>query len=334
MDEANKPLPGASKSSESRPNSQMVNPPENVFAKPGNVKPVPQDWVPPITCAAEWKPWREKFWDSSCYYIQTCFFQNQEMMDLFFKSAVRKGAELGKFKKMDELITLHGKTHSGKALLDRLEKEFCPSTETDRRRATDQFLAFKRGAMTLLQASTALGQVVLKCRDLGYEPGNDTLEAKYMSLLVDSERPFIGLYIDIAKSKDPENKLSSYDKALWAIEQLARSQRDHGLQGGGTTSTSLAADGTGGRGGRGGRRGRGGRGGGPRRETYEAGGAGRGKKCGNCGYEDCKGGDQCRAANKKCKHCDKIGHFKAMCRSKAKDEKAAMAEGEAVYPFQ
>ena len=199
-------------------------------------------------------------------------------------------------------------------MLDCLEKELLPATETDRRTVIGKFLRYERGSKTLLEAVTELNQCMLKCRQIGFEANDDVVEFVYKSMLNTQENVHFNSYYTA-----PDDPKAVAKPTIAAIEALARKQAEV-VGRGQSAGISLAANST-----HDGKRK-------PKRAGFKPKGkGGSGGKCTNCTDDNCKGGDQCSAGRMTCFKCGKTGHVKAMCKSKGKgkgDAKANLAGGD------
>jgi hypothetical protein len=298
--------------------STSGDPSEDRTAMFRGVRPGQLDWVAPISSAADFRMWSFKFRVGASTYLSKEVYPEEDKQHMACLNALLKASTLGGFAKMDELIMLlDSQGVKCEDMLIRLQSELLPSTETDRIRATDQFMSFQRGGTGLMIAARELGQLVLKCNQLGYKPDADTVSAKYKSLLSQSERPLFELYHDgIVDVRD------ALQRTIQAVEKLARAQ-DGGKQAGGngaSTGISCTAKDFKSK---------------PKRAGFNPKGPnGKGDSksaCGKCGKKSCEGGAKCSAADKECYKCGKKGHLQALCRSAGKGAggkaAAAVADG-------
>lgn len=165
-------------------------------------------------------------------------------------------------------------------------------------------MSFNRGRKTLLDSIKELKVILLECAKHGFKPEAETVKAKLESLVNPEELPVYRLYL-----KNEQGDDTGYDKAMRAMESLAKDQADVVCQSNDTGGTPPFAGGAF-------RSKRG-----VRRKGYPEREEGDSKKCKRCG-KGCplaRGGDRkkCYAYDKKCKKCGKLGHFEAVCKSKA-----------------
>lgn len=295
-------------------NSQVVVPvrTQQMQQKPGQI-----DWVKKLDSAEHWKRWRYTFQRNAKVYLSKIVYPDDEMRHDAYIVALLKAAEGSKIQeKLETLIQLHDEVKGVKCeeMLDGLERDLLPMTETDRRLVIDQFMKFQRGAKSLLDAVTELSQLVLKCKQLKFEPNDDTVTYKYMSLLNREENALYGPYYSNTGNG------SELEKTIQAVEAMARKLAEVG-----TCSVNMANGISCAANGNGNYKGNGKK---PKRAGFNSNGKKKkARPCGKCGRKSCEGGGKCSAADLECYKCGKTGHLQAMCRSagKGSDGKAAAA---------
>lgn len=290
----------------------------------GRIRKGQLDWVENIDKPSDFRSWRYRFGIGARIYLSKEVYPNEEDRQSAWLMALIKAGS--KFPEMCQLIELYDNAGSKcEEILKKLADRFLPADDIDRKRATAQFMAYVRSRQSLLEATKGLKLVLLECQKFGYTPDNETVKAKFESLIRPEERPMYRLYL-----KNEEEDDTGYGQVLQAVEALGKDQED-ASKGSSGVSTDFAGgafshgskekkhrD--------------------PRRKGFLP-RSGDGKsatqicdRCGkNCPFTRGQDKTKCYAHDKPCKKCGKKGHFEKMCKTKlivgtALEKAAAKAE--------
>lgn len=273
-------------------------------------------WIPNIKKPADIRSWNYKFRTGAGLFLSDKVYDDTAERKLAWEMALLKSA--ADFEEMCLLIQLFSNAgYECEDLIDKLVSHYLPSLDIDRKKTAAAFMAFARGRLSLHAAVKEYSLMLLECKKYDFDPGDIAVCAKLEALLKPEEMVSYKLYLNMQPAG-----MSARLKSFSAIEALGKDQEDCGQD---ETDGPLFAGGAFTRGKKSRERRSGydpkeGHGGNYHQQHSNNQQGQETKPCVRCGKKCplARGGDKskCYAYDKKCRKCDKLGHFESMCKSK------------------
>lgn len=270
-------------------------------------------WIPSIKKPGDIRSWNYKFRTGAGLFLSEKVYRDNAERKLAWETALLKAAS--EFDEMCQLIEIFSTAgYDCEALLNKIVEHYVPSLEIDRKKSAARFMAFSRGNLTLHTALKQYNLLLLECKKYDFDPGDVTVCTKLETLLKPEEMVMYNLYLNMQPAGT-----SIRQRAFGAVEALGKAKEDCKetetdgpfFAGGAYNKGKKLKE---------------------RRSGYDPNDAHRkakgsnfqqpsgGKTCTRCGKRCplANGGDKtkCFAFEKKCRKCDKLGHFESMCKTK------------------